>query len=309
MLIAYRMPTPPRCPIAAVARLTGLTLDTIRAWERRYGAVSPERGPRGRVYSDVQVQRLRLLAALVAQGHTIGQVATLPRPALEQLLERTPPTPAPPSRPAVTPHAVESIVEALERFDHATVDREVTRLSALYPPRDFVYEVVLPLMKAVGERWHDGRLSIAQEHLVSAVMHGVMSTLVRLHAAPAGSPRLLFACPAGETHEFGLLASAMLTAAAGIGVVYLGPNLPTGEIAKAALDARVIGVVLAVTGRSPAVLDELPAVREALAPSIELWVGGLSPSDIEGGGGSRRRVVSIGSLDEFERHLKRLGGR
>src|SRR5512136_1568897 len=83
------MPIALQYPIAAVARMTGLTLDTIRAWERRYGAVTPERGARGRVYSDAQVQRLRVLSALVGQGHPISEVAGLTDARLKELLRRT----------------------------------------------------------------------------------------------------------------------------------------------------------------------------------------------------------------------------
>ncbi len=298
-----------RYPIAAVARLTGLPLDTIRAWERRYGAVTPDRGPRGRVYSDAQVQRLRLLAALVEQGHTIGQVAALPTARLEELLHRTAPPALPDPPAAVTRHAIAPILQAIERFDYTAVDREVGRLSALYAPRDFVYEVVLPLMRVVGERWHEGRLTIAQEHMVSAILHAVMGTLVRLHSAPPTASRLLFASPEGEQHEFGLLAAAMLTAASGLGVVYLGPGLPANEIATAAADAGVLAVVVALTGGSQAVLDSLAPLRQTLAPHVELWVGGPDPARIPGHAGSRRRLVPIGSFEELERHLKRIGGR
>jgi MerR family transcriptional regulator, light-induced transcriptional regulator len=304
------MSTTPRYPIAAVARLTGLHLDTIRAWERRHGAVSPERGPKGRVYTEAQVRRLRLLAALVGQGHTIGQVAKLPVAALEELLDRTAGRPEGDAAPrAPLGDVIAPVVAAVERFDPASVDREIARLSALYAPRDFVYEVVVPLMRVVGERWHDGQLSVAQEHMVSAVMHGVMSTLVRLHTAPPGASRLVFACPPGEVHEFGLLAAAMLTAVAGLGVVYLGPNLPVEDIAAAAATTGAIAVVLAVTGGARAVVDRLPAVRAALAPHVELWIGGRAPVSVQQAIGGRRRVVPIAGFEEFEQHLKRVGGR
>jgi MerR family transcriptional regulator, light-induced transcriptional regulator len=304
------MATTLRYPIGTVSRLTGLHLDTIRAWERRYSAVTPERGPRGRVYTDAQVQRLRLLAALVERGHSIGQVAALPTPRLEELLHRTAPTPdATPEGAAVARHAVGPVLGAIERFDYTAVDREVGRLSALLPPRDFVYDVVLPLMRDVGERWHDGRLSIAQEHMVSAVLHGVMGTLVRLHAAPPTASRLLFASPEGERHEFGLLASAMLAGAAGLGVVYLGPSLPAREIAGAALESGATAVVLAVTGGADEVVARVDEVRQALAPHVELWVGGRDPARFHARAGSRRRLVPIGSFEELDRHLKRVGGR
>jgi MerR family transcriptional regulator, light-induced transcriptional regulator len=302
------MSTTLRYPIAAVSRLTGLPLDTIRAWERRYGAVVPERGPRGRVFTGAEVQRLRLLAALVEQGHTIGQVAALPTPRLEELLHRTPPAPSP-GPAAAARHAIAPILDAIDRFDSTAVNREITRLSALFAPRDFVYEVVLPLMRVVGERWHQGRLSIAQEHLVSAILHGVMGTLLRLHAAPPTASRLLFASPEGERHEFGLLAAAMLAGAAGLDVVYLGPSLPATEIAAAARDSAVLAVVLAVSGGAAAVVAGVQGVRRSLAPHVELWVGGADPAGIPGRTGGRRRVVPIGSFEEFERHLRRVGGR
>ncbi len=304
------MSTTLRYPIGAVSRLTGLHLDTIRAWERRHGAVDPERGPRGRVYTDAQVQRLRLLASLVGQGHSIGQVAALPTPRLEALLHRTTPAAGRAQEPAdVVRQAIAPVLDAIERFDSAAVDREVGRLSALVPPRDFVYDVVLPLMREVGERWHRGQLSIAQEHMVSAVLHGAMGTLVRLHAAPPTASRLLFASPEGERHEFGLLASAMLAGAAGLGVVYLGPSLPASEIAGAALESRATAVVLAVTGGADEVVALAVEVRQALAPHVELWVGGRDAARIPGNAGSRRRLVPIGTFEDLERHLKRVGGR
>jgi MerR family transcriptional regulator, light-induced transcriptional regulator len=305
------MTTPLRYPIATVSRLTGLPLDTIRAWERRYGAVVPERGPRGRVYTDAQLQRLRLLSALVAHGHTIGQVATLPTPRLEELLERTTPAPVPRTARHAAPlqQTIAPVVEAVERFDAAGVDREIARLSTLFAPRAFIFEVVLPLMRVVGEQWHQGRLTIAQEHMVSAIVHGVMATLLRLHAAPRHATTLLFASPEGEQHEFGLQAAAMLAAIAGLGVVYLGPNLPAGEIATAAADVGAAVVVVAVTGEEADVVSRVAEIRRLLGPQVELWVGGPNPTALAGSARGRRRVVPLASLEEFERSLTRVGGR
>jgi MerR family transcriptional regulator, light-induced transcriptional regulator len=305
------MAIPLRYPIATVSRLTGLPLDTIRAWERRYRAVVPERGPRGRVYTDAQVRRLRLLSALVEHGHAIGQVAALPTPRLEELLDKTTPAPTPlTERQAAPPHlAIAPVLEAVERFDAAGVNLEVARLSTLFAPRAFVYDVVLPLMRIVGERWHQGRLTIAQEHMVSAVVQGVMATLLRLHAAPQRSTTLLFASPEGEQHEFGLQAAAMLTAIAGLGVVYLGPNLPAGEIATAAADVAAAVVVAAVTGEAADTASRVAEIRGALDPRVELWVGGRNAADVTGNSRGRRRIVPLPSLEEFERSLTRLGGR
>ena len=72
-------------PIRAVSKLTGLTVDTLRAWERRYEAIKPSRAGRGRVYSEADIRRLNLLRQAVEAGHAIGQVASLSDQRLAQL--------------------------------------------------------------------------------------------------------------------------------------------------------------------------------------------------------------------------------
>lgn len=305
------MSTTPHYPIAAVSRLTGLSLDTIRAWERRHQAVEPKRGPRGRVYTDAQVTRLRLLASLVRLGHSIGQVAALSSPQLQALLDRTPggevaDVPAPGDSDS---GPVARILDEIRRLDHVAIDREVSRLASLLAPRAFVYDVALPLMREVGERWYANRLSIAEEHMASAVMHGVMGTMLRLHAPARPTTSLLFTSPEGERHEFGLLAAAMLTGAAGVGVVYLGPGLPASDIAEAARVTGVVAVVVAATGRSPVVLAQVPRIREAVAPEVELWVGGAESPALTLDARRRKGVVALPAFEDFERHLRRVGGR
>ena len=304
------MPPTLRYPIAAVARLTGLTLDTIRAWERRYGAVTPERGARGRVYSESQVQRLRVLAALVAQGHPISGVANLSDSRLEELLRKT--SEGQP-RPAENPPAdggapIARILQAIEQFDYGAADREMARLASLHPARDLVYEVALPLMRAVGEQWHAGKLSVAQEHMVSALLHAVLAGLVRLHAVPGTEPRLLFATPETELHEFGILVGAMLASAAGLGVVYLGPHLPAEDIAVAAARAAAAAGVIGGTGGSASALNHVADVRRLVRPETEVWVGGPRAPKLRGQS-SAGRLVCLPTFEEYERHLRRLGGR
>ena len=68
---------PPRYPIRAVSKLTGIGIDTLRAWERRHGAVTPLRDGRGRMYTNDDIARLRLLRSAVEEGHSIGRLAEL----------------------------------------------------------------------------------------------------------------------------------------------------------------------------------------------------------------------------------------
>jgi len=208
--------------------------------------------------------------------------------------------------PAPSTPLIKSLVDAVTRFDSSAIDREIGRLAALYAPREFVYSLVLPLMSEVGRRWNEGSLSVAQEHVVSAVLVGAMSSLVRLQTAPAGARRLLFACPAGERHEFGLLAAAILAGSRGFGAVYLGADVPSADIAAAASLANVDVAVVAVTGGQRAVRARVPEIRRLLAPTIDLWVGGCGPAAAEHPNGRSRRLVSLATLEAFERQLARI---
>src|SRR5690348_12542323 len=111
------MPVAPAYPIRAVSRMTGLSIDTLRAWERRYEAVVPARGARGRVYSDSQIERLRLLAALVEGGHAIGTIAGLSDTALRKLRG-----PASSAAAPLTLQGDTALQQALDRYDVAAIE-------------------------------------------------------------------------------------------------------------------------------------------------------------------------------------------
>jgi DNA-binding transcriptional MerR regulator/methylmalonyl-CoA mutase cobalamin-binding subunit len=290
-------------PIGAAAKLTGIGLDRLRAWERRYGAVVPEYGVRGRLYSEGHIQRLVLLRELVDRGHAIGQVARLADEQLRGLLGVAAVTsdPSAHARPALG-----TLVEAVERLDYSETDRLLSRSAALLAPRDLVYLVALPLIQAIGTGWHEGRFTIAQEHMVSAALRSLLGNLLRLHSPGKPGVSLLLATPASEPHEFGILAAALLAAGAGLGVVYLGPDLPSREIADASRRCGARVIVLGIAGEriSKATREEIVQVARQKPPSAELWVGGPARS-LEALAADG--VVLLRDFEVYERHLRRLG--
>jgi methylmalonyl-CoA mutase cobalamin-binding subunit len=297
----------PRYPIRAVARLTGLPLDTLRAWERRYEAVVPERGPRGRQYTEAQVERLRLLKEAVEQGHAIGVVArqdTTPLRALVAAGRAVPTRQAPEG----DYDRLAPIVAAIEALDPGEIDGQLGRLGLMLPPRAFVHEIVVPLMRETGARWHQGRFSVAQEHLLSAVMRNLLGTLIRLHAPAGVKPSIVFSTPEGELHEFGILAAAMLASVAGLGVLYLGPNLPAPEIVSSAarVGARVVTIGLTPANHRDPVLEDVSWLARRLPATTELWIGGGNGYKVSGRRGGAP-VTWLKSLSDFEDALARLG--
>jgi DNA-binding transcriptional MerR regulator len=301
---------PVHYPIRAAAKLTGLSIDTLRAWERRYQAVTPVRDARGRAYDEGQISRLLLLRDAVDRGHAIGQVASLRDSELEKLL-------AGPAKAARIPEPVRTVPEpsnglqpmvaAIESFDYAAANAQLGRLAAVLPVRELVGEVVLPLMRLVGDRWQDGQLSVAQEHMTSAILRNLLGGLVRLQAISNQPARILFATPAGELHEFGILAAAMLAVAGGFEALYLGPNLPAREIVTAAERTSPQAVVLGIRRipPPPETIEELRLVASKLPKRTELWIGG---SEVKKAVRSVRglRVVDMENFEDLDAHLARL---
>lgn len=291
-----------RYPIRAVAKATGLSLDTLRAWERRYKAVVPERSERGRQYGAEDIDRLMLLGKLVEKGHAIGGIAALPDQELKTLLAHQPSQvaeEAPPPRDLIRP-----VLAAIENFESDRAANELGRLAASLSPRDLVYQVAVPLMQEVGIRWHNGKLTIAQEHLVSQMLRNLLGSMVRLFRPSNASARMILATPAGEPHEFGILAAAMLASMAGIEPVYLGPDLPAHEIAEAAHRSGARVILLGITVIKKSTANEARALAAAMPEAGELWLGGAHAGGLDLGKPGRT-IVLLQDLPAFEVECQR----
>lgn len=300
-------------PISAVAKLTGLPLDTLRAWERRYRTVIPERAARGRLYSEEQIQRLLLLRHGVEQGHSIGRIADLSDQALRELLEKGSKLAA--KDPDVnagegSQDILSSVLQSLDRFDYAATEREISRLAAsIANPREFVHRAALPLMRTIGERWHEGKASIAQEHMLSTLLSGLLSSLVRTYSSSNPPARILVTTPRNERHAFPSLAAAMLTAAGGLGVIYLGADLPAAEIVLAAKKGEADVVLLSLsTPPNAETLGEVSYVARKLPAKTAFWLGGPGNIGLESGQGTPR-VLLLHDFSELEYQLTALGAR
>ena len=288
----------PHYPIRAVAKMTGLSVDTLRAWERRYDAVVPARDNRGRVYTDAHVQRLRRLATLVEHGHAIGRIAGLSDTSLTKLRHDL----APPPSGDRTTLALAPMLAALKRYELATIDSILNRHAVVLSADELIFSIVLPMLREVGARWESGTMRPAHEHLVSAIVRSVLGGLLRTMPRPASGPRLVFATPSGEGHELGLLCGAVLAATAGAQVLYLGPDLPATDIVHAATAYSADVVVLAATA-SGTIADAGLRALTKLPRHVVLWIGGPAAAPLRERLGARARTVN--GLDELPRLIGR----
>lgn len=279
----------PRHPIGVVTQRTGLTTHALRAWERRYGAVEPGRSEGGhRLYSDADVERLRLLHELTLHGHQIGQIADLPDPRLRELLRedrRDEVTiPAAEGRAAAARErrfagtVLEDAYDAVERLDSERLDALLRRGALLLNTSAFLGEVLIPLMTRIGEAWDNGELRPSHEHLASAVASRVTGWMMDVFEPPARAPVVVVGTPAGCRHELGALAAAVVAASEGWRVEYLGPDLPAEDLALAVRrsGARALALSLVYPAGEAGVAEELARLRGELPAGLPVVVGGAA---------------------------------
>jgi MerR family transcriptional regulator, light-induced transcriptional regulator len=287
-----------RHPIGVVSDQTGLSPDVIRVWERRYGVVTPERDEGGRrLYTDEDLARLRLLARATSGGRSIGQVAELGAAELAELVRSDEAgrhglarRPAPVSAGEAA-RVVERGLARTRALDGGGLEWELRRASTVLELPTFLEEVVAPLFVRIGEEWHGGRMSVAQEHLASRAASAVLGGLVGLAGAgvDADAPVVVVATPAGDRHEIGALLVAAEAVTRGWRVAYLGADLPAAEIVGAARDtgARCVALSL-VHGANGGSAGEVAAVRAGVPAGVEVVVGGAASAAAEGVPGVRR---------------------
>lgn len=312
----------PRHSIGAVARRTGLSIHVLRAWERRYGAVSPGRtAGRQRLYADADITRLRLLRRITESGRPIGQVAHLTTSELLSLVGadgggsevggevgEAGDLAEEEDESAV---AVGRCLEAGERLEGERVQAELRRAALRLGAAQFVEGVAAPLLVEAGERWHAGRWQVAQEHVVSTAVRRVVSWLLDT-VEEGGGPVVVVGTASGERHELGAMLAAVVAAGEGWRVVYAGPDLPAADLALLAGTRRAVAVALSViyVERRSRLLAEVAELRQSLGAGTPLLVGGKAAAgalarDLREAGAS----VLLGDMAALRVVLRALAGR
>jgi methylmalonyl-CoA mutase cobalamin-binding subunit len=290
-------------PISAVERDTGLSKDTLRVWERRYGFPTPVRGVQAeRSYPPQQVQKLRLLKRLVDRGHRPGQVVPLELGALQELASGLG------AEGGSQPPALAEWFTHVRRHDAYALRQGFAQALLQLGLARFVTEVVAPMNRAVGEAWMGGQIQIFEEHLYTEC---VQTTLRQaLGTLPPGrneGPRVLLATVPQEPHGLGLLMAEALFSLQGCYCLSLGVRTPLPEIVSAARAHRtdIVGLSFTDSLNPGQVHSALRELREQLPADVELWAGGQSPA-------LQRRpaegVLAISDVADVASHVARWRG-
>ena len=261
--------------IHRVARLTGLSKDVIRVWERRFGLLKPTRGAnRYRNYSDEDVALLRFLKEQLDAGGSIGELSKLGR---EELLGQ-----ARASAPQVSfvdnifSGLLRELLSTLDPFNRVTFEKRLNGAVAVVPFEEALHGILLPLQEQVGQLWHDGHLNVALEHYVTKqIQQKIFSAMNQLPVAEFGA-KVVVACPPDEEHDIAALAVAYRCRVRGCRVYYLGANVPIASLTnlcnKVEPDLTIISFPLALSDDKATELVQ--SLANEVSPASNLAVGG-----------------------------------
>jgi DNA-binding transcriptional MerR regulator/methylmalonyl-CoA mutase cobalamin-binding subunit len=270
--------------IAAVERDTGLSKDTLRVWERRYGFPQPGRDAFGeRIYPLDQVDKLRVIKRLMDQGHRPGKIIGFPVEHLQQLAESTTAAPARAVENSDQFEDLQGFIDLVKQHKVEELRRQLSQSLLRVGLSRFVIEIVAPLNEMVGDAWTRGYFEIFEEHLytesIQVILRNAINTIPSPGNAHAGRPRILLTTFPQEPHGLGVLMAEALFALEGSSCISLGVQTPIWDIVLASTAQQVDIVALSFSSSLNAnhVLDGLAELRTKLPPAIEIWAGGSCP--------------------------------
>jgi len=294
--------------IKAVSQATGVSIETLRAWERRYRIVEPARDANGRrSYRPEDVIRLRKLREATERGHTISKLARFSDEELAKLLEEPELKGA---KHAASQSFAQQMLAAAENYRLDDCDQVLSMALALLPLSEVVSQVLSPALLEVGERWHAGTFTIAQERIVTTTVRKQVGNVLDTYNRIASGPLVVMSTLTGERHELGILMCALLAASRGLRCQYLGPDLPAEDLSiyLDRVGASAVALSFVMRDDVPAAIVGLNELARRTRPELEIWIGGIAASDmpIEQLPGRCRVLPDYAA---FERQVEVLAGR
>jgi len=261
--------------IKAVAKRTGLTTHTIRAWERRYGVLSPQRSESNRrLFSLEDVERLTLLKKATDQGHSIGSVAHLSNRELQSLCH--------PEAEEPDGTVLDLCVQAVSNLDAKGLHRLLVREANEVGVRRLVDDTIVPLLRIAGTRWRDSVWTVAHEHLASGVVRSFVEEMrARIQPEPSAK-KAVFCTLSGQMHEIGALLACLEAALSGYDTTFLGANVPPADAAGTVrrINAEILAISLPLPVDAADVERQLVEVRKLIGPNVRLIVGGPAAEEL-----------------------------
>jgi len=299
-------------PIKVVSKLTGLSLHLIRAWERRYSVVNPERTETNRrLYSYEDVEKLKLLSIASNKGYSIGNIADYSIDKLKTILGED-------DLKSGFSHDDKSLdvssgngdylnncIIAIMDMNVKALEKELYKALVDFPQFRFINEVIAPLLEKIGEMWKSGEIRIVNEHISTAVIRKFLTSLVDNNSVGDNAPSILIATPKGQLHELGALIIAAIASSDGWNVTYMGPDLPGEEIAAAInrLHPKLVALSIVYPNDDYVLQKEMLKLKNLLNNGSNILAGGSSAMSYKQTLDSMNAKI-ITNINEFRNELE-----
>ena len=291
--------------IRVVSEVTGIPMETLRAWERRYAFPKPLRpaGSNRRKYSDDDVEKLKAVAKALRHGYRPGDVIAKSLMQIRaltgeaQVVEDV--SRAPDNAQAPLSLDVGTLIRRLEHDDMRGIEDALRMASIALGPRRFVTDLVQPLAIEVGRAWVDGRIAIRQEHAMTECITTQLRLLLSAQQDMVGDPTVVLATLPTEPHTLGLQMSAVYLAMCGAKPRLLGANTPAEEIvdAVAAFGAAVIGITVTEVADLELTREAVKLLARTVPRHVLIWIGGAHAKHLRDVAPSVRVVDSWAAVD------------
>jgi DNA-binding transcriptional MerR regulator len=300
--------------IQIASQLSGVASATIRAWEKRYQAVHPERADnKHRLYSEKDIEKLAILYRLTEIGQSIGKIAHLDLPELKQIYTTLLHKPYEEREVVASLFSTVNIDDVLRNFHLAIasykldiLSHEFEKTKDMLSPRDLCLNILVPLFHEIGIRVGRGEFSIAQEHAVSALASFYLGQVIAKHYQKTNQDGdlVLITTPEGDMHQIGILGAALLCVHYGHRFIYLGPSLPAASLGEMANALNAKAILLGSLSAQDSLSEYLQKLEENLIKKTSLWIGGnikVSPKAESMG----KNIMIFNSLHAFDEFIQK----
>jgi DNA-binding transcriptional MerR regulator/methylmalonyl-CoA mutase cobalamin-binding subunit len=260
--------------INQVAKITGLSKDVLRVWEKRYRLLSPERGPnRYRLYSEKDIELLKYLIREMKDNQSIGELASLGK---DEVLARMRDNKNKESKALPREQILVELEKYLLPLDTFSFEKRLNDLAVLLPFEEVFYRILVPLQIRVGELWFEKKLDVSVEHYVTGQVKQKIFTAINMISIEQHGPKVLVACPPWELHEIGAQMIAYFCATQRCRVIFLGCNLPLANLIHFSSITKPHAVILSFTSdiSENKVRGFFAELNQQVSSTFQVWAGG-----------------------------------
>jgi DNA-binding transcriptional MerR regulator len=282
--------------IKVVTERTGVPSVTLRAWERRYAFLEPERLENNyRLYSERDIQVVRWITHRLEEGLSISNAVREYKNLRSQgVWPEALPTvsvPEPRQTPKYPPEQyAQMLFDALTTHDEGRARKIVDSIQSMFDLNTIFFQIFQPCLYQIGDAWYRGEIRIATEHFASAFIRSILMNLLQAFPIYSSAPTLLVGCAPEEFHEIAPLMLSVLLRREGYQVEFLGPDLPVDDLVLYAEDTGSDMVIVSAGFEETAQpLYQMQAKLNELSGQPSLGFGGRyfneNPSALQDMGG------------------------